>query len=347
MKLGIAGIGHVGKLHLFNSCKLKDVEVVGIADKSKKNRTLAKRLGVKKCYSDYSELFEKNELDAVIISLPNFLKTESVILASENNIDIMLEKPLARSFEEARVIKSTVENHGNRLMVSTNYRYFPHVKKLKHIIAEGSIGKVPMATIENVMNGPWSHPLYPAPTPDWWFNKELVGGGVLLDVGYHNLDLFTWLFGKCDVEVANLGFHYNLDMEDNATLLVKSKSGTRGIINCGWFSNVIFPRFNFRIIAHGTNGYLNTDDLKPSSIYLNGAKEGIKNFFRRITGQQLKLLSYTYYYSSYAEILNEFISSVHNGKDFPIELDQQLGVQEAIQKSYDLFYETKRIGESE
>jgi predicted dehydrogenase len=339
LRIGVAGIGHMGKMHLFNLSKLKDVKLVGVADKRKKNRTLANHLGVEEIYSDYADLFEKGKLDAAIISLPNFLHFNGVKLASENGIDVMMDKPLARSVKEANEIISTIRKNKTRLMVSTNFRYFPHVQKLKHLLDSGTIGDTILATIEHIMNGPWSHPLYPTPTPDWWFNKELVGGGALMDNGYHTLDLFTWLFGDCKVKAAQLGYRYNLDLEDSATLIVESKSGTRGVINCGWFSNVIFPKLDFRLIAHGTSGFLNSDELKPSSLYLHGAKEGLLNFGRRLLGKPLDLLSYTYYFTSYATILKKFITCVKDGSDFPVKLDQQIGVLNSIEKSYQLYKE--------
>lgn len=334
IRIGVAGIGHVGKLHFFNLLKFKEVKLVGVADKSKKNRALARKLGVEKIYSDYSDLFEKTDLDAVVISLPNFLHADSIKLASANGVDVMVDKPLARSVKEAKNIISITKKENTRLMVSTNFRYFPHVQKFKKRIDSGMIGDVFLVTLEHVMNGPWSHPLYPKPTPEWWFDKESVGGGALMDNGYHTLDLFTWMFGKCDVEAAKLGFIYNLDVEDSATLIVSSKSGTRGVINCGWFSNVLFPKLDFRVIAHGTSGFLNTDELMPSSLYIHGAKEGIMNLGRRLLGKPLNLLSYTYFFTSYVRVLKTFLDCLKNGRDFPIILDQQINVLSSIEKAY-------------
>lgn len=340
MRVGVAGIGHMGKMHLFTLSKFKEVNLVGGADKSKKNRVLANHIGVEKVYSDYSDLFEKGKLDAAVISLPNFLHVDAVKSASENGIDVMMDKPLARSVEEAKEIISAIHRNNTRLMVSTNFRYFPHVQKLKKLLDGGVIGDVVLATLEHIMNGPWSHPLYPKPTPDWWFDKELVGGGALMDNGYHTLDLFTWMFGDCDVEAAQLGFRYHLDLEDSATLIVKSKSGTRGVINCGWFSNVLFPKLDFRVIVHGTTGFVNTDELRPSSLYLYAAKEAIKNLGRRLIGKPLDLLSYTYYFTSYARILKIFLDCLKEGTEFPINLDQQIGVIRSIEKAYLIYKET-------
>lgn len=334
LRLGVAGIGHVGKLHLFNLCKMKGVDVVGVADRSKKNRVLAGRLGVKQIYSEYRDLLEKAELDAAVMSLPNFLHCESVILASENGIDVMIDKPLARSVEEAKKMVSATARHGTRLFVSTNFRYFPHVLKLRKRIDHGSIGDIVLATIEHVMHGPFSHPLYPKPVPDWWFDRESVGGGALMDNGYHGLDLFTWMFGECHVEAAELGHRFNLDQEDTATVIVRSKSGTQGVINAGWFSHVVFPELDFRVIVHGTSGFLNTDDLKPSSLYVNAAKEAILNLGRRLMRKPLNLLSYGYYFMSYATVLETFINCLRRGTEFPVNLNQQINVLHCIEEIY-------------
>ena len=83
LRVGVVGIGHMGKMHLFNLSKLKDVKLVGMADKNKKNRILATHIGVEKEYSEYNDLFEKVNLDAAVISLPNFLHDRSSMSTCE------------------------------------------------------------------------------------------------------------------------------------------------------------------------------------------------------------------------------------------------------------------------
>lgn len=341
LRIGVAGIGHMGKMHLFNLSKIKEVNLVGVADKSRKNQALARQYGVTHVYSDYKELFEEETLDAAIISLPNFLHLDSVLSASEKGINVMIDKPLARSVMEGKRMIEAVNRNKTRLMVNTNFRYFPHVSELKKSVDEGIIGDVVLATIEHIMNGPWSHPLYPRYVSDWWFDNESVGGGALIDNGYHTLDLFTWMFGDCDIEAVRLGFKYNLGIEDSAVLVVKSRSGTRGVINCGWFSNVLFPRLDFRLIAHGTMGFLNTDEIKPSSFYTHAAKEALLNLGRRLIGKPLNLLSYTYYYTSYVKVLKIFLRCLMTGTDFPISLQQQLKVIRSIETAYQMFKNEK------
>jgi len=64
------------------------------------------------------------------------------------------------------------------------------VQNVKKMFDEGRVGDVVLATSELIMDGPFSHPLVPKPVPEWWFDKEKTGGGALLDLGYHLVDLF-------------------------------------------------------------------------------------------------------------------------------------------------------------
>ena len=68
LRVGVAGIGHMGKMHLFNLTKFKDVKLVGVADKSKKNRMMANHIGAEEVYSVYS-YFEKEKMDATRVNI--------------------------------------------------------------------------------------------------------------------------------------------------------------------------------------------------------------------------------------------------------------------------------------
>jgi predicted dehydrogenase len=323
----------MGKTHLFNLLKNKNVDLIGIADQSKNNRTFAEKLGIKKIFSDYHDLFKEPDLDAVIISLPNFLKKESVEVAAENSINVLLDKPLARNYTEALEIERIVEKKKIKLMLATNFRYHPHVKKMKEILDNGVIGECKIATLEYINHGPFSHPLNPKPVPEWWFNKDQTGGGALLDLGWHTIDLFNWFFGDSQVEAVKIEKNFNLDVEDSASILLKSKNGVIGVMNVGWFSHIVFPKVDFRIISHGTMGYCNTDELKPN-LYINAIKEGIINLKRRIFLQPINVLTYSYYFSSFNEILKDFLHCLENDIEFPVTLDQQMRVQKIIEDSY-------------
>lgn len=158
----------------------------------------------------------------------------------------------------------------------------------------------------------------------------------MLDLGYHLVDLFCWMFGDLEVEFSVLGHRFGLPVEDAATVVLKStKTGIRCSLNVGWFSKMIFPNFNFRVNLHGTVGYVSTDRFAPKNLYLHAAKEGTINLLRRVTGKKINYLSYTYYYASFAKILDQFFESVKNGLEMPVRLQEQLSVVKTLDRAYE------------
>ncbi|MEM3443164.1 MAG: Gfo/Idh/MocA family oxidoreductase [Candidatus Bathyarchaeia archaeon] len=334
LRVGVLGLGNMGKLHLMNAMRIKGISVVAAADKSERSRKFAEKYHVK-TYDDYRTLIDKEDLDAVIISLPNFLKKESVVYAAEHDLDVFLDKPLARSSNEAKEIVHEVENKKVRLMVGVNYRYFDSVQKLKKRLDDGEIGDVIIATSELILNGPFSHHLVPTPVPDWWLNKKMAGGGALLDLGYHLIDIFTWMFGDFHLEYSGLGYRLNLPVEDAATVVLGSeRTSTKCIVNVGWFSKSVFPGFNFRVNIHGTVGYDSTDRYAPKNPHIYAVKEGVLNFLRKISLRKINYLSYTYYYSSFYKILEVFFDAIKYGAEFPVSLEGQLEVTRIIDEAY-------------
>ena len=158
-----------------------------------------------------------------------------------------------------------------------------------------------------------------------------------LDLGYHLIDLLSWLLGDFDVSYSNLGHKMHLPVEDAGTIVMKSKSmDATGIVNVGWFSQLIFPAFNFRVTMHGTVGFDSTDRYLPNDPRVNAVKEGMLNLMRRVSRKPLDYLSYTYYYSSFYTVMKQFFDSLKSGEDFPISLEKQLEVMRIIDAAYRL-----------
>jgi predicted dehydrogenase len=315
--VGIIGLGKMGQLHLMNCFHIDGVKVVAAADQSKSSLRKAQLMGVQNLYSDYHDLIDASkDIDAVVISLPNFLHFESVKSALEAGLDVFLEKPMARTVEECHEIVKLVRKSGRAFMVDHCVRFFDTVERMKVAVEKGYIGSLEVITLEDVINGPFSHGLVPAPVPEWWFDPEKSGGGALLDLGYHLVDLFRFFAGDSKLEFCILDHKYNLPVEDGAIMILSSdKASTKGIINVGWYQQAIFPSFNFRVILHGNAGYISSDDLEPSNFYLHAAKEGTKNVLRRLLGRRIRPLSYTYYYESFYKSLKHFFSSRQNDPD--------------------------------
>jgi len=321
---------------MYNCKHIEGVSVTAVADQSKKLLSKAEGFGVKKLYTDYHDLLKyPDSLDAVIISLPNFLHRESVEVALEAGLNVFVEKPLAPTVEECERIVKCVEKSGRKLMVGHSMRFLDAVERMKDQVADGHIGSLETITAEEILNGPFSHGAVPSPIPEWWFNPETTGGGVLLDLGYHMIDLFRFFAGDADVISSCLDHKMNLPMEDAAILLLRSKSSnTKGIINVGWYQQSIFPSFNFRFIAHGNAGFISTDQFTPKNMYVHAIKEGTKNLFRKATGRKIRALSYTYYYEQYIKEMGLFFECINKDLEPPVTALDGLRTVEVISKAY-------------
>lgn len=321
------------------SClKVEGVKVVAVSDSSKKALKKAKALGVNTVYEDYRELLEHSSgLDAVVVSLPNFLHLDCVRLALEKGLHVFIEKPLARNVGECSEIVKLVEKTGKKLQVGNNLRFDSGVRKLKTEADTGIIGGLEVVTSEHIINGPFSHPRNPAPVAEWWFDPEKAGGGVLLDIGCHLIDAFRFLVGEdCSVEFASLEHKFNLPIEDAAIVLLRSlKSSVRGIVNVGWYQKTTYPKFDFNITLHGSAGYLSYRDFAPSSLYSHAVKEGTKNILRRLAGKKIHPMSYTYYYEAFYDEMASFIDCVNSDATPLVTAHDGLKTVELIESAYE------------
>jgi predicted dehydrogenase len=240
INLGLIGLGYIGNTHLRHSLSLNDATLIGVSDVSKKALTKAKRMGAKNTFLDYHQLLKNRNIDAVIIALPTHLHKSCVFDAIEADKDIFLEKPLARNPEEGSEIVRLAEKHGKKLMVGYHLRFALPFHDLKEQLITGSLGDIQTAIATFVGSGPMimhrADGHSPRPVPTWWFDKKLTGGGVLMDLGCHLINLLRWYLGEIADVRGYLGYRFNLDLEDYATCVARFVSGQVAVINVGWFS---------------------------------------------------------------------------------------------------------------
>ena len=241
------------------------MRVVAVADVSKKALRFARELGVKQLFKDYNELLKQPKIDAVIISLPTFLHAPCAISAAEEGKHIFLEKPMARNPEEGKEIISAVRKHDVKLMIGYPMRFYPAFEDLKKEIESGELGEIQTAHAINIGAGPFFHrteSTAPRPVPEWWFDRRLSGGGALLDLGSHMINLTRWYFGEVKDIRAYLGYRFNFDFEDYAICIANHESGTTALITVGWFSQKAVRG----IEVFGTVAHAQTYDYSPSKV---------------------------------------------------------------------------------
>ena len=239
VRLGLIGLGEMGKKHFINCLHSEQIRLIAVSDLSKKALLLAKKSGIKNVYRDYVQLLENKDVEAVVISLPTFLHREAALKAAEYGKHVMVEKPLARDSTEAEDIVFSARKSGIKLMVGYPIRYDPVFASLKQRLEDGKLGDVQIAVASFISMGPFSprgEDAVPTPVPSWWFDKNLTGGGALLDLGCHMVNLLRWYFGDIAAVQTYLGHRFNLDFEDYALCYLHFKGGTKATINVGWFA---------------------------------------------------------------------------------------------------------------
>jgi len=251
VRLGLIGLGYIGKVHLRNCLKLDSAKVVAVSDTSEKAIRLAKRMDVEKTYSNYRELINDHAVEAVIIALPTHLHLQCVKEVAEAGKHVFLEKPLARNTTEGKEIVSHVRKKNIKLMVGYPLRFAQAFQALKKKMETGELGEVQIACATNIASGPFFHRAergIPHPIPEWWLKKELSSGGALMDLGCHMINLLHWYFGEVTSIKTYLGYRFNLDLEDHASCMIRFKNKQIALLNVGWFSQ----KNHIKVDIHGT-----------------------------------------------------------------------------------------------
>jgi 1,5-anhydro-D-fructose reductase (1,5-anhydro-D-mannitol-forming) len=201
IRVGVVGLGFMGKTH-FNCYKtINDVQVAAVCDADEKklkdtggmagNLAGAERpldfAGVE-LYSTFAEMLAKAKLDAVSITLPTYLHAEHTISALRKGLHVMCEKPMALEVTQCKRMIAAMNKSGRILQIGHCIRFWPEYVKAKEIVDSGEYGKVRAASFRRLSLSPvWS-----------WDNWMLTGnksGGALMDLHIHDTDYVQYVFG--------------------------------------------------------------------------------------------------------------------------------------------------------
>jgi len=325
VKIGLIGIGSIGKFHLRHCLQLPGVELVAVADVSRATLKYAQNHGAPKVYKSFKEMLSKEDLDAVVISLPHFLHCPVATFCAEAGKDILLEKPLARTIHEGRKIVKAAKQNKVKLMVNYHLRFNKTMNYFKEVIDDGRIGSTATMSAEWVGGGPFEHTM--KPIPDWYFDVKKVGGGALIDWGGHLIDLSTYFFGKKpSVLYSCIRSRLSLPFEDEAILILEFSTGTKVIIHVGWFSEI--AREN--VTLWGTVRAISHEDYIGKTDY----SQAFRNIIRKLRGRQVMPLFE--FGLSHLKALEHFVNCISAGKEPSITGDDALEDLKIIYKAYEI-----------
>lgn len=204
-------------------------------------------------------MLEMDELDMVVLGIPNDRHAQVTIDAAAAGKHIVCEKPLCRNLKEADVMIEACRKARVKLMYAEELCFTPKYVRLKQLVDEGALGKIHMIKQSEKHDGPHS---------EWFWDTERSGGGVTLDMGCHALEFFRWMLGKPKVEsvYAEMGTFVHQGKthgDDVSVILVRFENGVIGLAEESWAKK---GGMDDRAEVHGSLGVAYADLLHGNAI---------------------------------------------------------------------------------
>lgn len=252
IRIGIVGAGFIGKVHAKQFNALTDeAEIVVIGDPFEESaKKAAEEFSIPEAVGSSDAVLERDDLDAVVLAVPNKTHAPLAIQALESGKNVLLEKPMALNAEQSKSIVRAQQAAGKILMMGHQMRFSGYARRIKAMLEAGDLGKVYAAKTG------W---LRRKGIPGWgsWFTRmDEAGGGPLIDIGVHMLDLSLYLMGG-PKPVAVYGSTYAefgprkmgtgtwgtpdwdgvYDVEDLASAMIKMDDGSTLSLDVSWALN--------------------------------------------------------------------------------------------------------------
>lgn len=303
LKVAVAGLGRIGKIHLKNLCRnFPEMEVVAVMDIFDESKSIAHEFNVPNFYTSFDELLTLPGLDVVVICSPTDTHADYVVKAAKAGKQIFCEKPLDLSLDRVREVLKIVDECDVRLMLGFNRRFDPEFKKIRQLVLDGSLGDPQIVKITSRDPGP--------PPIDY----IKVSGGMFLDMTIHDFDMARYISGKkvkevfakgavlIDPEIGNAG-----DI-DTAVITLTFEDDTMAVIdNC---RKAVYG-YDQRLEVFGSKGMALAENNFPNhhKLYTESGVSGdlpLHFFLER-------------YDASYNQEIKEFIEALVSGSKMPVD----------------------------
>jgi myo-inositol 2-dehydrogenase / D-chiro-inositol 1-dehydrogenase len=303
IKIAVAGLGRIGKIHLKNlSRNFTEIDVVAAMDIFDESKAIADEFNVPVFVKNFDELLAVPELDAVVICSPTDTHADYVVKAAKAGKQIFCEKPLDLSLDRVKEVLQIVEESGVKLMLGFNRRFDPEFKKIRQLVLNDAVGDPQIIKITSRDPGP----------PPVSYIK--VSGGMFLDMTIHDFDMARYISGKQVKEVFAKGA-VMVDPEigkagdiDTAVITLTFEDDSMAVIdNC---RKAVYG-YDQRLEVFGSKGMAQAENNFPNShkLYTESGISGdlpLHFFLER-------------YDASYNQEMKEFIDALVSGSDMPVD----------------------------
>jgi predicted dehydrogenase len=353
--IGLVGYGMIGKVHALAyreisnmyPGKLPPIKLASVCTSHELSAQSAARDGGFEGWTTSVEsLLAREDVDVVDVCAPNFAHHEIILAALRAGKSVIVEKPLARNVLEAQEIAEEVAVSKVRLGMVFNYRFVPALILAHKMIAEGALGNVYHFQIEYLHTG-YQNPNRPM---NWKLRRSQSGGGALVDLGSHIIDLARYLLGEfAEVSAttrtyvtdrpasANSSERESVDVDDAAWLQAKMQSGAQGTLFATRFATGAADELNVEI--YGERGALkfSLEDANVLNYFDAQAKPATQGWTRIQTGSQYEgavvppprsILGWN---RTHAENIYQFLRSLSQDQPFTPDVIDGLRVQQIME----------------
>ncbi|MCU0450356.1 MAG: Gfo/Idh/MocA family oxidoreductase [Bernardetiaceae bacterium] len=254
-KIAMLGAGFIGAFYVMSlhGQRRRDKVVSVYSRSAQRGQDFAQRWGVAKVHTDMKAAVEDPDIDTVVIALPNNLHREAVLLAAAAKKNVLCTKPLGTTAEDAKIMLEAVEKAGVFHGYLEDLVYTPKTQKALQYVRNGALGQVLWAR---------SRETHPGPHSDWFWNDQQSGGGAIIDLACHCIELSRNYIGKHirPVEVVCWAdtLAKPIAAEDNAIGLVRYENGAVSQFEVSWSFR---GGLDLRDEASGTEGSLRIDNF--------------------------------------------------------------------------------------
>lgn len=322
LRAGVIGLGWAGQQHVDAYAAAEGVDLVALA--AKEEDLLAKvgdTYGVERRTTNWEDLLDE-DLDVVSIATPTFLHAPMSIAALQAGINVLCEKPMAETGAAAEQMVTTAESQGKVLDVAFNHRQRGDVAALKQVVDSGLLGKIYYAKTG------WLRRQGIPGMGTWFTSAKSAGGGALMDIGVHMLDMTLYLMGEPEVTAASASTHAEFgpvgrggsrfgvssvedgspfEVEDLASAFLRLDGGGTLLLESSWAQWI--PHDQVYVTLYGSEGGASIEWGGPPEDPYNRL-----NIWSEVQGFPAKLAAPVGPNGGHAASVDAFLAKVHSGE---------------------------------
>ncbi len=333
IKWGVIGCGGIADRRTLPGMMLaENAELVAVMDANMEAaKNCKEKYNAKYAFDNYEELLALDEIEAVYIASPVFCHKEQAIAAAKAKKHILIEKPVGISVKEAEKIAKVCDKEGVKLGVGFMMRFHAYHQEMKKIVSEGKIGEIVSARAQLTC---W----YPEMENCWRQDIKLSGGGALMDMGVHCVDLIRYITGlevkKVSSFIGNQIFKYSV--EDAGGIIMQLENGAIAYVDANFNipdaaakCKIEFYGTKGSIFAQGTISQVEGGEIEVLCAGETGGYDASQN-----RGEIEPLAINVEFGNMYTKEIELFGKAVRGEIDVPISAQDAISSQRVVEEAY-------------